>query len=119
MKILNSHLYSPFVVVSLLCFSSACIRFNYEPTRVELGTHLVTVKPHCDATSTTSHRRFEEDGSSRITHYEFKCGDTSVLIRDNTLTVNGKSYGTLTAGDQIAIDYGKVRVNSEVREEVR
>jgi hypothetical protein len=119
MKILNSHLNSLFVVVSLLCFSSACLRINYEPTRAELGTHLVTITPHCDATSTTSHRRFEEDGSSRITHYEFKCGDTTILIRDNTLTVNSKSYGTLIEGDEIAIDYGKVRVNSKVREEVR
>ena len=40
-------------------------------------------------------------------------------IRDNQLTVNGKSYGTLTHGDRIAIDFGKVRVNFEVREEVR
>ena len=119
MKILNSHLYSLFVVVSLLCFSSACIRFNYEPSRTELGTHLVSVTPQCDVPSTTSHSRTEEDGSSRITHYEFKCGDTTVLIRDNTLTVNGKSYGALIDGDKIAIDYGKVRVNSEVRAEVR
>lgn len=119
MKILNSHLYSLFVVVSLLSFSSACIRFNYEPSKAELGTHLVSVRPQCDVPSTTSHSRIEEDGSSRITHYEFTCGDTTVLIRDNTLTVNGRSYGTLTEGDQIAIDYGKVRVNSEVRAELR
>lgn len=119
MKILNSHWYSLVVVVSSLFFSSACIRFNHEPSKAELGTHLVTVRPHCNGPSTTSHRLFEKDGSSRITHYEFKCGDTTVLIRDNTLTVNGKSYGTLIEGDQIAIDYGKVRVNSEVRAEVR
>ena len=117
MKILNSHLYS-LVVVSSLCFSSAC-RFYYEPSRVELGPHLISVRPQCDIKSTTAHRRFEEDGSSRISHYELTCGDTTVLIRDNILTVNGKSYGALTDGDQIAIDYGKVRVNSEVRAEVR
>ena len=119
MKTLNSHLYSLLVVVSLLFFSSACIRFHHEPTITELGTHVVSIRPQCDAPSTTSHSRTEEDGSSRITHYEFKCGDTTVLIRDNTLTVNGKSYGTLSEGDQITIDFGKVRVNSEVRAEVR
>ena len=118
MKITNSHLYS-LVIVSSLFFSSACIRITYEPSRAEVGTHLVSVTPHCNATSTRSHRHVEKDGSSRITHYEFKCDDTMVLIRDNTLTVNGKSYGTLIEGDQIAIDYGKVRVNSEVRAEVR
>ena len=42
-----------------------------------------------------------------------------VLIRDNTLIVDGKSYGTLGNGDQIAIDFGKVRVNSEIRGEGR
>ena len=119
MKILNSHLYSLLVVVSLLFFSSACIKLHHEPTKAELGTHIVSIRPQCEVPSTTSHRRTEEDGSSRITHYEFKCGDTMVLIRDNTLTVNGKSYGPLREGDQISIDFGKVRVNSEVRDEVR
>ena len=114
MKTLNSHLYSLLLVVSFIFFSAACITFYKEPTRAELGTHLVSVRPQCDG----SHRRTEEDSRGRITFYEFKCGDTTVLIRDNTLTVNGKSYGTLSEGDQIAIDYGKVRVNSEVRAEV-
>ena len=119
MKILSSHFYSLVVVVSSLFFSSACIRFHHEPSRAELGTHPVSVRPQCDFTSTTSHRRFEENGTSRITHYEFKCGDTTILIRDSMLTVNDKSYGMLTEGDQIAIDHGKVRVNSEARAEVR
>ena len=118
MKILNSHLYS-LVVVSLLFFNSACLRFHREPTRAELGTHVVSVRPQCDGPSTTVHRRDEEDGSSHVTHYEFTCGDTAVLIRDNALTVNGKSYGKLIEGDQIEIDYGEVHVNSRVREEVR
>ena len=119
MKILNSHLYSLLFVVSSLFFSAACIKFHHEPTSAELGTHLVSIRPQCEVPSTTVHRRSSEDGSSHITHYEFKCGDTTVSIRDNTLTVNGKSYGTLSEGDQIAIDFGKVRVNSEVRAEVR
>ena len=119
MKILNSHLYSLLVVLCSLFFSSACIKFHHEPSSAELGTHVVSIRPQCDVPSTTSHRRYEKDGSSHITHYEFKCGETTVLIRDNTLTVNGKSYGPLREGDQIAIDFGKVRVNSEVRDEVR
>lgn len=119
MKTLNSHLFSLLVIVSSQFFSAACIRFHHEPTRAELGTHLISIRPQCEVPSTTAHRRSEQDGSSHITHYEFKCGDTAVLIRDNTLTVNGKSYGSLGEGDQIAIDFGKVRVNSEVRSEVR
>lgn len=119
MKILNSHFYSLAIVVSSLWFSSACIKVNREPTKVELGTYHLSVRPQCDFTSTTTHRRSEEDGTTSVTHYEFACGDVTVLIRDNTLAVNGKSYGTLIDGDQIAIDYGKVRVNSELRVEVR
>ena len=119
MKTLSSHLYSLLVVVSSLFFSSACIRFHHEPTNAELGTHVVSIRPQCGVLSTTSHSRTEEDGRTHINHYEFKCDDTTVLIRDNTLTVNDKSYGTLRDGDQIAIDFGKVRVNSEVRAEVR
>ena len=119
MKILNTHFYSLAIVLSSVWFSSACISVQYEPTTVELGAYHVSVKPHCNSTSTTTHERSEQDGTTRVTHYEFTCGDVTVLIRDNTLTVNGKSYGVLEDGDQIAIYYGKVRVNSEVREEVR
>ena len=119
MKILNSHFYSLAIVVSALWFCSACISVQYEPTKVELGPYHLSIKPQCDSTSTTTHSRNEEDGTTRVTHYEFTCGDVTVVIRDNTLNANGKSYGMLRDGDQIAIYYGKVRVNSEVRKEVR
>ena len=117
---LNSHLYS-LVVVSLfsVVFSAACIRFNEVPTGTNLGSYHVKVRPQCNSLSTTSENRTEEDGSERALYHELTCGDTTVLIRDNTLTVNGKSYGTLTEGDEIAIDHGKVRVNSKVRAEAR
>ena len=118
MKTLKSHLHS-LAVVSLMLVGTACIKFQHIPTTGQHGTQSVSVRPQCTSTSTRSHRRTEQDGTSRVTHYEFKCGDTAILIRDNTLTVNGKSYGTLNEGDAIAIDYGKVRVNSKVRAEVR
>lgn len=88
------------------------------PTEVRLGTYRVSVRPYCDSSSTHSLDDVEKDGS-RIVSYEFRCGDTTVSIRGNTLSVNGKSYGTLKRGDWIAVDYGKVRVSSEVRDEVR
>lgn len=118
MKILKSHLHSLSVLL-LLIPCTACITIHHIPSTGQLGTHSVSVRPQCISTSTSSHGRTEQDGTSRITHYEFTCGDTAILIRDNTLTVNGKSYGTLNEGDAIAIDYGKVRVNSKVRAEVR
>ena len=119
MKILNSHFYSLAIVVSSLWFSSACLKVNQEPTKVELGTYHLSVRPQCDFTSTTTHSRSEPDGTTRVTHYELTCGNVTVLVGDNLLSVNGKSYGTLIDGDQISIDHGKVRVNSELRAEVR
>ena len=118
MKTLKSHLHS-LIVVSLVFVGTACISFYHVPSKTQLGTHSVSVRPQCDVSSTRSHRHTEADGTSRITHYEFTCGSIAILIRDNTLSVNGKSYGTLNDGDAIAVDYGKVRVNSEVRAEVR
>ena len=118
MKTLKSHLHS-LIAVSLLVVGTACISFHHIPSKAQLGTHSVSVRPQCDFSSTRSHRHTEANGASRITHYEFKCGDTAILIRDNTITVNGKSYGALNEGDEIAVDYGKVRVNSKVRAEVR
>ena len=121
MKILKSHLRS-LVVVSLfsLVLSSACnIRSYNEPTTTHLGSYKVRVRPSCQSLSTGTKNRQESDGTQRVLSYELTCGDTKVFIKDNMLTVNGKSYGVLLEGDQIAIDHGKVRVNSEVRAEVR
>lgn len=102
-----------------LVFSCACIRFHRVPRETDLGSHHVTVRPNCQNASTSSLYDSETDGSSSIRYHEFKCDDTTVLIRGNLLSVNGRSYGTLNEGDKITVDYGKVRVNSEVREEVR
>ena len=118
MKTLKSHLHT-LIIVSLLVVGTACIKVHNVPSRTQLGTHSVSVRPQCEVTSTTANRQIEPDGTSRIAHYEFTCDNTAILIRDKTLTVNGKSYGTLNDGDEIAIDYGKVRVNSELRAEVR
>ena len=120
MKILKTHIRSlTAVVLFVLVFSSACIRFQQVPMQQQLGSHLVSIRPACDTATTNSMTQTEPDGTSRVVAYEFTCGDTKVEIRENTLTVNGKSYGTLDEGDLVAVDFGKVRVNLEVREEVR
>jgi hypothetical protein len=51
----------------------------------------------------------------RISFYAYKCGDTSLLLQADKLTVNGKSYGTLRDRDPITVNYGKVFVNSTER----
>ena len=114
---MKSHICS--LIAIALVFSCACIRFHRVPAETDLGNHHVTVRPNCQNASTTSLHDSETDGSSTIRYHEFKCGDTTILIRGNLLSVNGRSYGTLNERDKIAVDYGKVRVNSEVREEVR
>ena len=96
-------------------FGSACITIKRIPHETELGSHHVRVTPDCQSASTHSNRHHEKDGSSRIEFYEFKCGDVTILIRDNTLNVNGKSYGTLNENDTIAVNYGRVSVNSTLR----
>ena len=103
------------VYVLALVFGSACVRINRVPRETDLGSHHVRVTPDCQSASTHSNRHYEKDGSSRIEFYEFKCGDVTILIRDNTLTVNGKPYGTLNENDIIAVNYGNVSVNSTLR----
>ena len=103
------------VSVIALVFGSACITINRIPRETDLGSHHVKVTPACQSASTHSNRHYEKDGSSRIEFYEFKCGDVTILIRDNLLNVNGKSYGTLNENDIIAVNYGNVSVNSTRR----
>ena len=121
MNTLKSHMRSLAVLALLLLLSGfGCrARFHRTPTEKRLGTYRVSVRPYCNDSISNSLDDVEHDGRSRIVSHEFICGDTTVLIRGNMLSVNGKSYGTLDQGDWIAVDYGKVRVNSEVRAEVR
>lgn len=120
MNILTSHL-SSIVVLSLLyvATSSGCVKYERVASESRLGSHYVSISPACQNKSTRSRNHQEKDGSSRVLFYEFTCGDITVLIRDNMLSVNDKPYGLLNDGDTINIDYGKVRVNSKVRSEVR
>jgi hypothetical protein len=115
----RNHLIPVVVAVCLLLVSAACLKISRSPTETMLGTHHVKVRPQCQGSSSRSVTKTEKDGTSRIVSYEFDCGDTRISIRDTTLSVNGKSYGTLNDNDSVAVDWGKVRVNSTVREEVR
>lgn len=118
MKTLKTHKRS-LVVLFILVFSPGCIRFHPMPREQQLGSHLVSIKPFCDQATSGSLSQAQKDGSSKLVSYEFTCGETTVVIRENLLTVNGKSYGTLNEGDHVAVDHGKVRVNLEVRAEAR
>lgn len=94
---------------------AGCITINRTPRETVLGSHHVTVLPACQHAETHSERHYESDGSSKVLYYEFTCGPTKVRLDGEALTVNGKSYGSLNAGDTIAVNYSSVRVNSTER----
>jgi ankyrin repeat protein len=68
-----------------------------------LGSHLVKVSPACWT---------NESSSSEGSRHSFSCGDTTVVIDGEKLSVNGRSYGTLKPGDTVEVGDGKVRVNT-------
>jgi hypothetical protein len=105
------------LVGSALCavLIVGCTRLTTTPRKTDLGSHHVTVLPNCQHASTHSQRNYESDGTSKILFYEFTCGDTIVRLDGNALTVNGKAYGSVNESDEIAINYGNVRINSTAR----
>jgi hypothetical protein len=105
------------LVGSALCalLTAGCLRITKTPRETDLGSHHVTVLPYCQHASTHSQRNFESDGTSKILFYEFTCGDTTVRLDGNALTVNGKAYGSVNEGDEIAINNGYVSVKSTAR----
>lgn len=89
---------------------SGCLTFTSTPRETDLGTHHLSVRPNCQAASTHSESHTDEKGKTEILSYEYKCGDTTVLIRGDELTVNGKSYGSLKEGDSITVNNGAVAI---------
>ncbi|MDQ1613358.1 MAG: uncharacterized protein QOG00_3289 [Pyrinomonadaceae bacterium] len=88
-------------LLSMLEKRKSMLGLNQGGTR--LGSHLVKVSPAC----WTYERSSSEQGK-----HNFNCGDTTVTIDGERLTVNGQSYGTLNQGDTVEVEHGKVRVNS-------
>src|ERR1019366_4385081 len=68
------------------------------------GTHTVVVTD-CYRTSAPD----PEQVDAAATHY-MPCRDADVWIRGEELTVNGKSYGRLNAGDGVLVDHGVVSI---------
>src|SRR6185436_3445111 len=119
MNTLKSHIRSLIAISLFAFFASPACKFDRIATTAQLGGHDVAVRPSCNGSSTHSRREYNKDGESEVVSYVFTCGDTTVSIRHNILTVNGKSYGTINEHDRINVDYGKVRGDSEVRTEAR
>lgn len=100
------------VICLLSMIFSGCLTITTAPRETDLGAHHVSVRPNCQDASTHSEAHTDENGKKEILSYEYKCGDTTVLIRGNELTVNGKSYGSLKEGDSITVNNGAVAITS-------
>jgi len=101
----NALFYWP-VLISLIAIAAACSQSNnllFGRVKATLGSHIVEVTD-CYRTSVPSPKRSGDD-------YRFMpCRDADVLIRDETLSVNGLSYGHLNSNDSILVDHGVVSV---------
>ena len=93
--------------LGLLLFSACSRSNNLLEGRVEatVGTHLVVV---------TDCYRLNAPQPLKISGQEFQykpCRDAEVVIRNEELIVNAKSYGKLQPKDIIVVDHGKVLIN--------
>ncbi len=86
-------------LIDLLEKRKSMLAFNQGGSR--LGTHLVKVSPACWTNESSS----TENGK-----HKFSCGDTTVLIEQEKLTVNGQNYGILKQGDTVEVEHGKVTI---------
>ena len=95
----------PFCAAALMV-AGCSRRNNLLLGRVEapVGTHTVVVTD-CYRTSAPG----PEQVDATATHY-VPCRDADVWIRAEELTVNGKSYGRLNAGDGVLVDHGVVSI---------
>src|ERR1051325_4049645 len=98
-------------ICGLIMACSACSRSNNLLLgRVEatVGGHTVVVTD-CYRTSVDPP---EEVGGPSGQSYRFApCRDADVLIRNDELIVNGRSYGSLKRADAVTVDHGKVLLN--------
>jgi hypothetical protein len=98
------------LLLGFCCFASvmttACSQSNnllLGEVQAAVGTHTVVVTD-CYRTSVPSPQKSGDN-------YRFTpCRDGDVVIRDETLSVNGQSYGRLEPSDSVLVDHGAVSV---------
>jgi hypothetical protein len=55
----------------------------------------------------------EEKSASDNGRHHFSCGNTTIVIDQERLTVNGQSYGALQPGDTVEVEDDKVAIKSK------
>ena len=98
------------VVVTLAAGCLFEVKMNEEKNETDMGSHHVVVKPGSNFTSSSS-----SSGGDTET-YQFSCGEISVTIRNEELTVNDVQYGKLETGESVLVDHGKVFVADQQRQ---
>jgi hypothetical protein len=99
---------APFAAALALCalLAAGCSR---GPRLILLNTHKMTIKPvgrwHSDI---FGGEQQDTDGKPM---WVFSAGATKVVVKDEQLSVNGKSYGKLKEGDHVDVAFDKVFVN--------
>lgn len=100
-----------FIALSAGCHHAASTLVNHGQDVI--NGHRVTITPCLQSTNETLRDKSPEDSL-----HTMKCGETEVIINNEELIVNGKTYGTLKAGAAVAVDHGKVLVDSTETREV-
>lgn len=99
--------FNNYLLVCVLLLFQACLPQKDAPTdAIPLGSHKVKITPRC--TTKEINNRFPDKQEI----YNLTCGNTNVVIKNEELVVNGKSYGMLKAGDSVEVNSGQVLVNS-------
>lgn len=105
--------------ISLTCILTllavACTKNTNSAHELQFAKHHITIKPQCRGASESEESESDNSGRNDFVSYSYTCGETTVRIHNNSLSVNGKSYGSLNDDDTLIVDHGQVFVNSRAR----
>lgn len=80
-------------------------------TATTLGSHHMTIAPTGRLNSSIfGGEQRDVDGKQM---WVFSAGETKIVVKEEQLSVNDKSYGKLNTGDSVHVVYGKVFVNDK------
>lgn len=81
-------------------------------TATTLGSHKMTIQPVGRWHSSNIFGGAQQDTDGKQM-WVFSAGATKIVIKEEQLSVNGKSYGKLREGDHVDVAFSKVFVNDK------
>jgi hypothetical protein len=103
------------IILAACCLVLACSACS-KSNNLLLGRVEATVNNHtvvvtdCYRTSVPPPEEIADFGGGHSFQF-MPCRDAQLLIRNEELVVNGKSYGRLREDDAVTVDHGKVLIN--------